>query len=206
MHIRGGRLIEPAPHTSHAVRPRPAASALCRHARGGGAGNGRRVAAWGPLLLLAVLLALGGCLQEADDKCFTFDNTADPANDPSVCTTGEGTDTGGSGGILTIAHVSTQGEVVVIVNTGLLDEDMTGWTLEDELSVLPADTFIFPAFVLLIGKFVRVHSDLGTDDADDLYWDGGIHWEAGDTAVLKDEVGSLIDSCADGESCWDTGI
>lgn len=156
------------------------------------------------MLLLAVLLALGGCLQEADDKCFVFDNTAD-ATPSGACVSGESTDTEGSSGTLAIAHVSTQSEVVVIVNTGLVEEDMTGWTLENELSALPADIFSFPAFILLTGKLVRVHSDIGTDDVDDLYWDGGAHWSTGDRAVLMDEVGSLIDSCTDGDSCWDRG-
>ena len=156
------------------------------------------------LVLLASALMLSGCLQEAEDKCFTFDNTNDPEAS-GECTGGEPTETGDSGGTVAIVSVTTLNEVVVISNTGVLDQDMTDWTLENEGSSLPADIYTFPSFVLTAGNFVRVHSDTGTDDADDLYWDGAGHWDGGDTAVLKDELGSPISTCADGDPCWDGG-
>ena len=156
------------------------------------------------LALLASALVLSGCLQDAEDQCFAFNNTNDAA--PSdLCISGESTGTGDSSGSVTIVSVTTLNEVVVISNTGLLDEDMTGWTLSNEASSLATDIFTFPSFVLAAGQFARVHSDTGTDDADDLYWDGAGHWDAGDTAVLNDENGSPIDSCADGDPCWDGG-
>ena len=152
--------------------------------------------------LCAALLLPGGCLQDAEDQCFTFDNANDPQAS-SACVGGEPADTGTGSSSLTIVHVATINEVVVIANTGLADQDMTSWTLENEVS--GTDTFTFPGFTLLEGTSVRVHSISGLDDADDLYWDGGDHWDTLDSIVLKDDSGNTIDTCGDGEVCWDKG-
>lgn len=164
---------------------------------------------WWPSLaaLLAMLLAasaLGGCVQEAEDQCYVYDNPVD-TDRSSVCTGGEEAGSGSGSSSVTIVHVATINENVVIINTGLADQDMTGWSLENEVSGLPADIFPFPAFTLLVGEFVRVHSIVGTDDADDLFWDGGDHWDTLDSIALKDDVGNTINTCGDGEVCWDDG-
>jgi hypothetical protein len=145
------------------------------------------VAAWAPLLLLAVLLALGGCLQEAEDKCFTFDNPADTSTS-DVCVSGEGTGTGtGTASGLAFASIDTANEIVVIVNQGDLPFDMSEWTLEAQDS---GDIFTFPAtFTLQAGNFVRIRSGDGIDDFNDLYWTGADHWTSSiDTATLKDSI------------------
>ena len=150
-----------------------------------------------PALLL--LLLLGACLEEAEDKCFTFNNPSDP-NASSECTGGEG-GSGGSGNVV-IFNVSAVDEEVVILNQGILDENMTAWTLENETSGLMVDIFPFPTFTLLAGNGVIIHSATGTNTADDLFWDGGTnHWNTSDTAVLKNDLGTPVDSCVDGVSC-----
>ena len=155
-------------------------------------------------VVLALALLLGGCLEDAEDKCYAFNNTNDP--EPSdACVGGEPADTGTGNSTLAIVHVATVNEVVVIANTGLADQDMGSWTLENEDSGLAVDIFTFPSFILPLGDFVRVHSIAGSDDADDLYWDGADHWQTNDSVVLKDDSGGTIDTCSDGEVCWDKG-
>lgn len=156
------------------------------------------------LALLAAVLLLSGCLQDAEDQCFTFNNTND-TNASSVCLGGESSDSDTTGGGMAIVHVATVNEIVVIANTGLFDEDMTGWTLTNQVSGDDADIFTFPSFILDQGKFVRVHSIIGTDAANDLYWDEGDHWDTLDSIAMKDESATTIDTCGDGDTCWDKG-
>ena len=157
------------------------------------------------LVMLAAVVLLGGCLQDAEDQCYTFENNFD-ASASSTCVGGEPSETSTTGGSVAIVHVATVNEVVVIVNTGLSDEEMTGWTLTNEVSGDSADIFTFPdAFILGTGDFVLVHSLTGTNDADDLYWDGGDHWDTLDSIAMKDESALTIDTCGDGDTCWDKG-
>lgn len=156
-----------------------------------------------PIVLAAVIL-LGGCLQDAEDQCFTFNNPNDQ-NRSDVCVGGESSDPNTTGGNVAIVHVATVNEIVVIANTGLSDEDMTDWTLTNQVSGDTADIFTFPSFLLGPGDFVRVHSITGADDADDLYWDGGDHWDTLDSIAMKDESDLTIDTCGDGDTCWDQG-
>ena len=157
------------------------------------------------LVGLAAVVLLGGCLNDAEDQCYTFINTNDTIAS-SICVAGDSSDTDTTGGSVAIVHVATVNEIVVIVNTGLSDEDMTGWTLINDVSGDTADIFTFPdAFILGPGDFVRVHSITGTDDADDLYWDGGDHWDTLDSVAMKDESDLTIDTCGDGDTCWDKG-
>ena len=165
-----------------------------------GAGRARRLM----LVILAAAALLGGCLQSAEDQCFTFDNTSD-ANASSVCAGGESSSSDSSSGNVAIVQVSTVSDVVVISNSGLSDEDLTDWTLTNEVSGDTADIFTFPSFILGDGDFVRVHSITGTDDANDLYWDGGDHWDTLDSIAMKDETDLTIDTCGDGDTCWDDG-
>ena len=91
-----------------------------------------------------------------------------------------------------IAGDDVQGEYVRIENQGGTVQDMTDWTLEDQAS----HVFIFPSFTLGAGATVRVWTKSGTDDSTNLYWGSGsaIWNNTGDTAYLRDEVGSLVDS------------
>ncbi len=153
--------------------------------------------------LLLLLGAAGGCLDEAEDTSYAFGSEAGNPNDPDPADTGDTSDDQGN---IAIAGVTTLNEVVTIVNGGTVAVTMTGWTLVNEGSNLAEDSFTFPAFTLGAGAYVRVHSDTGSNDADDLYWDGGAgHWAAGDTAVLSNAEGTPIATCSEGDSCWDGG-
>lgn len=90
-------------------------------------------------------------------------------------------------------HENENGEWVVIENQGSFSVDMTGWTLADEAD----HTYTFPdGFTLDAGASVTVYSGSGTDTDSELYWgsDAAIWNNSGDTAELRDEGGSLVDS------------
>ncbi|MCZ6730922.1 MAG: hypothetical protein O7C61_14570, partial [SAR324 cluster bacterium] len=124
--------------------------------------GGIAVRPWGRralLLLLLLPMLLGGCLDEANDKCFEFVS--------GVCEGAQSANTGtGVLGNVVIFYVDTLREVVILLNTGLENEDMTSWTLRnDTTTTIPnPDIFTFPAFTLAAGRAVRVHSIMGTDD------------------------------------------
>ncbi|MEE8394830.1 MAG: hypothetical protein V3S29_02165, partial [bacterium] len=110
--------------------------------------RGRAAAArwWcGTALALVAMLLFAGCLSDAADTCYPF-----------TTTTCDETSTGSSG--VVIAYVTTLSEVVVLVNQGSLDQDLTNWTLEVEGSSDPADIYTFGTFTLSAGHFVRLHS------------------------------------------------
>jgi hypothetical protein len=143
------------------------------------------------VILTAVLVLASGCLSDAADKDFDFDN-------PSDTTPDEGDDETGQ---LVISYVDDASNVVVIVNQSAIDETLTDWTLENDAAT---EVFTFSAFELQSGALARVHESSGTDDGDDLYGHG-IDWGLGDDndeANLHDETGTLVDSCSLGESCW----
>jgi micrococcal nuclease len=71
---------------------------------------------------------------------------------------------------------------------------LDGWTLRDGSS---SHRFRFPAgFALPAGQQVTIHTGCGVDTAHDLYWcaDGPIWGNAGDTAIIYDETGALVDA------------
>jgi endonuclease YncB( thermonuclease family) len=75
-------------------------------------------------------------------------------------------------------------------NSTSSDQDMTGWTVEDEAS----HTYQFPdGFTLGAGDEVRLHTGSGTDSSTDLYWGSGsaIWNNSGDTVSLYDDTGTL---------------
>ncbi len=153
------------------------------------------------LVPMALVLALSGCLEDATDTCYRWDNTAD-ANSSTECA---GETTTGSSGRVTIVAVAQADELVVIANQGSQEATMTAWTLSAENNIDDAFVYIFPAFTLSSGNIVRIHSRTGDDTTADLYWGDGIHhWADGDTAVLRDTDGDTISSCATGQTCWAT--
>ena len=156
---------------------------------------------WKTVLLVGMVWGLlSGCLyDEAAKTCFDFtaENDAQAEND---CSTSSGST---SSGTIAIISLSPLDEVVVILNQGLSDENLTGWVLGPENAV-EGESYMFPSFSLFPGKVVRVHSSDGgeTDTATDLYWEGSDHWAVEDTALLKDANGNTIDSCSNTEACW----
>ena len=148
------------------------------------------------LAVLAMPVLAGGCIEDAEDSEFVFNNP----NDPEPGSTDDDDDSTGTE--VAIIHVNIQGEVVVISNQGTLSVDLTGWTLKDDEPVLD-ETYTFPAFELPQGGFARIHTEAGNDVGNDLFWDGGDHWSAGDTALLSHSDGTLVSTCSDGDDCWD---
>ncbi|MCB0149851.1 MAG: lamin tail domain-containing protein, partial [Caldilineaceae bacterium] len=79
-------------------------------------------------------------------------------------------------------------------NAGGTAADMTGWTLVDAASYV----YTFPAFTLAAGATVMVWVKAGTDTASELFSGrGSAVWNnEGDTAVVKDNGGGVVDSCS----------
>jgi len=83
-------------------------------------------------------------------------------------------------------------EWVELTNLGGVDEDLTGWTLEDAQN----HTYTFRSFTLNAGSKVKLHTGKGDDSAEDLYWNKNTPvWNnSGDVATLKDASENIIAS------------
>ena len=84
-------------------------------------------------------------------------------------------------------------EYVQIESEETVDQDMTGWMLEDSVG----HTYYFPNdFILPIKGTVRVWTKSGADDNDDLFWarTSAVWGNESDTAYLRDEMGTVVDS------------
>ncbi|MFZ0493588.1 MAG: thermonuclease family protein [Acidimicrobiia bacterium] len=81
-------------------------------------------------------------------------------------------------------------ETITIVATS--SADLTGWVLRDGSS---SHRFHLPNGFVLNGR-VTIHSGCGTDTTTDLFWcaDGPIWDNDGDTALIYDESGALVDA------------
>lgn len=146
--------------------------------------------------LLVFLFLVSACMTDAAKTCYEYSNPVDPA--PADCTD----DSTATTPTLSISFVSPTSDLVILANTGLYDADLTGWLLSNTTTALVTDIFTLPAFTLPTGRFVRIHSLVGTDDVDDLYWDGGEHWGPADAAQLEDAAGAIMDICSNSEPCW----
>jgi len=84
------------------------------------------------------------------------------------------------------------GEWIEISNQGESDENLAGWKLEDRQN----HTYAFPDFILKAGASVRIHTGVGSDTSEDLYWNRNtaIWNNDGDTATLKDASGEIAAS------------
>ena len=83
-------------------------------------------------------------------------------------------------------------EWVELTNLGGVDEDLTGWMLEDAQN----HTYTFKSFTLNAGSKVKLHTGKGDDSAKDLYWNKNTPvWNnSGDVATLKDASENIIAS------------
>jgi hypothetical protein len=84
------------------------------------------------------------------------------------------------------------GEWVELANLGGVDEDLTGWTLEDAQN----HTYTFKSFTLNAGSKVKLHTGKGDDSAEDLFWNKNTPvWNnSGDVATLKDASENIVAS------------
>lgn len=148
------------------------------------------------IAILASLFLLGGCLQGASDQDYDFDNPND--------TTPDDDDDGDFTGTLAIALVMDLDDIVVIVNQTTTVQDLDGWVLQNTAG---DETFLFPAFELGQGDFVRAHTNDtgGTDGESDVYASGTdtVDWGGtNDSALLVDDNGDPVADCDEGELCW----
>ena len=142
------------------------------------------------LALLGAALALGGCLQDAQnaDKKFVYDNPSDP------------TTTGSASAIAIVAvdYLSSV-QTAVIVNSSGSDQDMNGWAL---LNQTTTNKYSFASFALVKGAFVRVHPGAGTNSGTDLYTGApgstSPTWAINQVAVLQNAGGGNVASCTVG--------
>ncbi len=83
-------------------------------------------------------------------------------------------------------------EWVEISNLGTADASLAGWTLEDGQN----HTYSFPEFSLAAGAKVKVHTGIGDDTAEDLFWNrsSAVWNNDGDTATLRDADGNAVSS------------
>lgn len=98
-----------------------------------------------------------------------------------------GTDTG--------SNTSLNGEYVVISNSSFSTASrLTGYTVRDR----SGHAYKFPTFTLRPRASVTVHTGRGTNTATNLYWGSRTYiWtNTGDTAYLRNTVGTLKDSCS----------
>ena len=83
-------------------------------------------------------------------------------------------------------------EWVEVANNGTIDENLTGWTIQDQQN----HTYAFPDFNLKAGSTVKIHSGAGSNSDEDLYWNRSTSiWNnGGDLATLVDASGVVISS------------
>ena len=83
-------------------------------------------------------------------------------------------------------------EWVEVANNGTIDENLTGWTIQDQQN----HTYAFPDFNLKAGSTVKIHSGVGSNSDEDLYWNRSTSiWNnGGDLATLVDASGVVISS------------
>ena len=98
-------------------------------------------------------------------------------------------------GIDTHKNSSLNKEFVVLKNTGSATVILTGLRLEDkgEYHVYTFDTFRLGAW-----KSVTIHTGIGDNDRNDLYWNwgfGDIWGNDGDIATLEAPYGKRVDQC-----------
>lgn len=92
-------------------------------------------------------------------------------------------------------NLSLNAEYVVISNSSYTTSyTLTGYTISDR----SAHVYRFRTFVLKPRASVTLHTGIGTNTGTNLYWGSRAYiWNnTGDTAYLKNSVGTLKDSCS----------
>ncbi|MBD3359832.1 MAG: hypothetical protein GF365_03970, partial [Candidatus Buchananbacteria bacterium] len=84
-------------------------------------------------------------------------------------------------------------EYVVVTNNSLNEINLNGYTLNDE----SGKTYNFKNITLPANSLIKIYTGCGTDTATELYWCytySAIWNNSGDTATLKNNLGSIIDT------------
>ena len=83
-------------------------------------------------------------------------------------------------------------EWVEVANNGTIDENLAGWVIQDQQN----HTYTFPDFNLKAGATVKIHSGIGSNSDEDLYWNRSTSiWNNdGDLVTLIDASGIVISS------------
>ena len=81
-------------------------------------------------------------------------------------------------------------EWIEISNLGTEDVSLAGWTLQDAQN----HTYSFPDFSLSSGAKAKIHTGMGNDTSEDLFWNrsSSIWNNGGDVATLKDASGNVV--------------
>lgn len=85
------------------------------------------------------------------------------------------------------------GEWIVVRNTTTATVDVSGWTVRDEST---ANRYVFPAGAAIApGTDVKLRTGCGNDSARERFWcsDGPVWSNGGDTALLMDGAGNVVD-------------
>ncbi|WP_336361607.1 lamin tail domain-containing protein [Haladaptatus sp. ZSTT2] len=132
----------------------------------------------------------GGVWNNGGDSAYVYDDNGRLA--VSQSTSGDGCSSK-----ICIQEIQADGatlndEYVDFTNTGSTDQDMTGWTVEDEVG----KTYSFPSgYTITSDGSCRLHTGSGTDSSQDgdLYWGRGspVWNNSGDTVHLYEADGSL---------------
>jgi micrococcal nuclease len=83
-------------------------------------------------------------------------------------------------------------EYVTIANEGTASLDLSGWTLRDESS---QNRYVFDAVRLHPDDRITIRTGCGEDRGDTAFWcaDGAVWSNSGDTAILQDRHGNVVD-------------
>jgi hypothetical protein len=95
----------------------------------------------------------------------------------------------------TRANAQINQERIVLINTGDTVRSIGGWRVRD----LAGWTYRIPdGFRLGPDRLVRIHTGLGSNDGNDLFWGRGWYvWNNNaDRATLRNRNGDIIDRCA----------
>lgn len=94
----------------------------------------------------------------------------------------------------TTANSQLVREYIVLKNTTTKTISLANWTVRDKSN----HVYKFGSFSLGAGKSVTLHTGKGTNTSTNRYW--GLGWyvwnNTGDTAYVRNTVGTTIDSCS----------
>ncbi|WP_332900208.1 lamin tail domain-containing protein [Haladaptatus sp. CMSO5] len=132
----------------------------------------------------------GGVWNNGGDTAYVYDDNGRLA--ASQSTSGDGCSSKICIQTINADGATLNDEYVDFTNTGSTDQDMTGWTVEDEVG----KTYAFPSgYTITSDGTCRLHTGSGSDSSQDgdLYWGRGspVWNNSGDTVYLYEADGLL---------------